>query len=68
MNTETITTKMEASEEDRIRVQGKGDDDGGGSGSTARPVDWQQQRSVGFTCYRVANSYTISSLLVAALF
>ena len=62
MSKNTTTTTTEVSEEDRRRVQGIGEYDGGDSGLTMGPVDWQQQRSVDFTCYRVANSNTVSSL------
>ena len=65
--TKTTTTTMEASTEDIQRVQGIRDDNGGGSGLTTGPVDWQQQRSVGFTCYRVANSNTVSSLYICCI-
>ena len=59
MSTKTSKTKMEASTEDRRRVQVIRDDNRGGSGSTTGPVDWQQQRSVDFPCYHVANSNTV---------
>ena len=62
MSTKTTAMKTDASAEDRRRVQGIEDDDGGGSGSTTVPVDWQQQRSVYFPCFQVANSNTVSSL------
>ena len=62
MSTKTTTTTKEASAEDRQRVQGIEDDNGGGSGLTTGPVDWQQQRSVGFPYFWVANSNTVSSL------
>ena len=57
----------EASAEDRRCVQGIGDNDIDGSGSTTGPVDWQQQGSVDFTCYRAANSNTVSSLSIRCL-
>ena len=72
MSTKNTTTTMEASEEDRRRVQGIGDDDGCGSRSTPGLADLQQQQSVDFTCYRVAGSNTVSYLsrrcLVLVLF
>ena len=52
----TTTTTTEASAEDRKRVQGIGDNVGGDSGSTTGLMDWQRQRSVGFSCYHFANS------------
>ena len=64
MSTKTTTMKTEASAKDRRRVQEIGDDDGGGSGSMTGQVDWQQQRSVDFPCYRVSNSNTFSSLSI----
>ena len=67
MSKETITTTKEASAEARRRVQGIKDNDGGGSRSTTGPVDWQRQRSVDLTCYRVANSNTISPLSIRCL-
>ena len=48
--------------EDRRRVQEIGDNEGGGNGLTTVPVDWQLQWSVGFPCYHIANSNTVSSL------
>ena len=62
MRTKNTKTTTEVSAEDRRRVQGIADDDEGGSGSTTEPMYWQQQRSVDFPCYRVANSNTFSSL------
>ena len=64
----TTTTTTEASAEDRRRVQGIRYDVGGGSGLTTDPVDWQQQQSVDFPCYCVANSNTVSSLYRSCLF
>ena len=58
----TTTTTTGASEEDRGRVQGIGDNNRGGSVLTTGPVDWQQQQSVDFPCYCVANSNTVSSM------
>ena len=62
MITKTTTITTEASAEDRQRVQRIGGENRGGSGSKMGPVDWQIQRSVDFTCYRVAKSNTVSSL------
>ena len=62
MITNTTTTTTKASTKDRRRIQGTEDNDGGGSGSTMGLVDWQQQQSVDFTCYLVANINTISPL------
>ena len=62
MSTKTKATTIDVSVKDRWRVQGIKDDDGGGSGLTMGLVDWQQQRSVDFPCFRVANSNTVSSL------
>ena len=59
MITKTSTTKLEAPEEDRRRVQGIGDNDGGGSGSTTGPMDWKRRQSVYFPCYCVSNSNTV---------
>ena len=58
----TSTTTTEASSEDRRRVQGIIDNDGGVNGSITGLIDYQRQRSVGFPCYRVANSNTVSYL------
>ena len=55
--TKTITT--ETSAEDRRRVHWIGDYRRGGSGSMMALVDWQQQRSVDFTYFCVANSDTV---------
>ena len=74
MSTNTTTTTKEASADDIERVLGIEDDDRGGrgSGSMMGLMSWQQQRSVDFTCYRMANSNTVSSLscrcLVLVLF
>ena len=62
MSTNTTTTKMDASAEDRQHIQGNKDDNGGGIISTTGLVDWQRQRSVDFPCFQVANSNTVSSL------
>ena len=48
-------------------MEGIVDNNGGGSGSTTGLVDWQQQRSVDFPYYRVANSNTVSSLSICYL-
>ena len=60
MITKTNTTTNEALAEDIRRVQGIGDDNGGGIVLMTGPIDWQQQQSVDFPCYRVANSNTVS--------
>ena len=60
--TKTNKTTNEALAEDIRRVQGIGDDNGGGIVLMTGPIDWQQQQSVDFPCYRVANSNTVSSL------
>ena len=52
-----ITTNALAG--DIIHIQGIGDYNVGGSGLTTGPVDWQQQQSVDFPCYWVANSNTV---------
>ena len=62
MRTKTTTMTTDDSADDRRHVKGIGDNNGGGSGSTTGPVDWQQQRSVDFPCFQVANSNTVSSL------
>ena len=62
MSTKTTTTTTEVLADDRRRVQGIRDDGGGGSVLTTILVDWKQQRTVDFPCYRVANSNTVSSL------
>ena len=62
MSTKTTTMTMDASAEDRRRVQGIKYDDEGGSRSTTVLADGQQQRSVDFHFLRVANSNTVSSL------
>ena len=62
MSTKTTKIKTETSEEDRRRVQGIRDDSGGGSALTTDLLGWQRQRSVGFLCYRFANSNIVSSL------
>ena len=62
MSTKTTKTTTEASAEDRQRVQGIRDNEGGGRGLMIGPVDFQQKRSVDFTCYQAANSNTVSSL------
>ena len=67
MGTKTTITTMEALVEDRRRFQGIGDNNRGGSGLTTGPVYWQQQRSVEFPCYWVANSNTVSSLSIRCL-
>ena len=59
---ETSTTTTEALVEARRCVQWIGYDNGCSSGSTTGPMDWQRQRSVDFSCYRVANSNTVSYL------
>ena len=68
----TSTTTTEASVEDRKRVQVVKDNNRGVSGSTTVPVGWQQQRSVDFPCFQVANSNIVLSLysrcLVLVLF
>ena len=53
---------MDASVEDRQRVQGIKDDDGGSSVLITGPVDWQRQQSVDFPYFQVAISNTVSSL------
>ena len=63
----TLTTKTEASVEDRQRVQGIGDDNKGVSGLTTGPMDWQRRQSVNFPCYYAANSNTILSLFRCCL-
>ena len=62
MITKTKITTTGVLAEDRQHVQGIKDDDGGGRGLTTGPVDWQQQRSVDFPCFQVANSNNVSSL------
>ena len=62
MSTKTSTTTTDASSEDRRRVQGIEDDEGGDSRSTTGLVDWQQQRSVDFPSFQIANINTVSSL------
>ena len=62
MSTNITTTTTEASAEDRRRVQWIKDDNGGGSGSATGPVDRQQQRSVDFPCFQVANSNNVLSM------
>ena len=62
MSRKSTKMKMEASADDRRRVQGIKDDDGGGSRSTTGLVYWQRQRIVDFPCFQVANSNTVSSL------
>ena len=62
MSTKTTTTTTDASAEDRRRVLDIKDNDGGGRRSTTGLVNWQQQRSVDFTCFQVATSNTVSSL------
>ena len=60
LNTLKMTTA--ASAEDIQCVKGLGDGNGGGSSSTTGLVDWQQKRSVDFSCYLVANSNIVSFL------
>ena len=48
MSMKNTTTTTELTTEDIRRFQGIRDDDGVSSGLTTGPVDWQQQRSVGF--------------------
>ena len=62
MSTKTSTMTAEASAEDIRRAQRTKDNSGGDRGSKTSSVYWQQQRSVDFTCYRVANSNTVLSL------
>ena len=59
MSTNNTTTTMDASAEDRRRVQGIEDKDRGGSGLTTGPADWQQQRSVDIYCLQVDNINTV---------
>ena len=67
MHTNTTTTTTDASEEDRRRVQGIEDNDRVGSRLTRVLVDWQQQQSVGFLCFRVSKSNTVLSLSIRCL-
>ena len=53
------TMKMKASDEDRQRIQGIVDNNGGGISLITGPMDWQQQQSVDFPWYRVADSDTV---------
>ena len=62
MSTKTTTNSTDALEEDIPCVQGIEDNNGGGSGLTMGPVDWQQQRSVDFTCLQVDKSNTVESM------
>ena len=62
----TTTTTIDASAEDRQRVQGIEDDNGGGSGLTTGLVDWKRQQSVVFLAFGLL-TLTLSRLYLVAV-